>query len=544
MKEKTKVQDKGRDEVPATRVTSDAWMGDALRNTNYAMAFPIVLTALMRMQPAGIIICLAASDICASPYFRCPSGICLHPTFFCDGIFDCENGEDEYKCVISDLTAHKFRLLCSQYYKYLLDIHKEPSTKTLDVDSMECPSEYNEFQSVDSHARCAFCSQEFNCWRLDWIDSWQNHSLNEVQLIWMLAKRSSDFSDITSLYTPSSDVLEDTSVPTEDFIFSCAFGGEVCNTKEFYTWIDSRYGKCYTFNSQHSVRVLTASGPSNALRLNLNLKLGLPLLSPDEGVRVMIHSPHQLPFPDEEGFNVGHGSVSISVSRKVIQYYGEQYGWCRSATRKKFPMYSQMLCRKLCIENAYRTRCGCTVNKGPAYKELETLPGTEAYKKATTPLPSCSNFNITQRLCRGIVEFHYKNHALACNCPPACREEQYKSQVTSSQFNKKYYTLLNNLRKPVKSVCNEEQHKLISLHIYLESLTYELIRESASYTWESLVGTLGGTLGLVIGVSVVTVLEALEFLFDVWTMCWRKRRQKALKKKGANNCSTDLKMSN
>ena len=63
----------------------------------------------------------------------------------------------------------------------------------------------------------------------------------------------------------------------------------------------------------HSLQTLILF--QNGLRLALAVHPGLSLLSPEIGLRVVVHNPYHLPVPDEQGFNVGPGASSVSVSR-------------------------------------------------------------------------------------------------------------------------------------------------------------------------------------------------------------------------------------
>ncbi|XP_066965589.1 degenerin del-1-like [Macrobrachium rosenbergii] len=266
------------------------------------------------------------------------------------------------------------------------------------------------------------------------------------------------------------------------------------------------------------------AGPTHNLQVDVNLFNGLFIVSPAQGLRVIIHSPRRLPFPDEEGFNVGNEIISVSVSRTVIEHYGEEYGFCRGLEKDEFPAYSQMLCKKLCKEREYRRLCGCAVNTGPNYEQLDSAGAGEGSEEPKN-LSVCSNFNIKQKICKALVDVRYKTKELSCDCPPTCREELYKPQVTSALFSYKYRTILHNYRKKIDTLCNPLRGMMVSLQVYLDSLSYEVFYESPSFTWESLVGTVGGTLGLVIGLSIVTVLEFIEFLLDVVLMVWRKRHE-------------------
>ncbi|XP_064079629.1 amiloride-sensitive sodium channel subunit alpha-like isoform X2 [Macrobrachium nipponense] len=448
--------------------------------------------------------------------FQCLSGRCLHSTFFCDGIYDCDEGEDELLCVTKDAAAHEFRQFCSRYYTALLEIHNETRDFAARQGNQECPlddynetaswspmcssevfcdnfgcydyelKKYLEFRSTEYDAICAYCTKDFNCWRKDWVDSWEQSSLNKNQLSWILKKKRSDFRDITSLYEPTTEVLEDASIPKEDFIFSCNFDGKSCSDKDFYEWIDRKYGKCYTFNyfqTNKSIKTLMEAGPTHNLQVDVNLFNGLFIVSPAHGLRVILHSPRRLPFPDEEGFNVGNEFISVSVSRTVIEHYGEDYGFCRGLEKDEFPAYSQMFCKKLCKEREYRRLCGCAVNTGPNYEQLDSAgSGSGEGSEEPRNLSLCSNFHIKQKVCKAVVDVRYKTKKLNCDCPPACREELYKPQVTSAMLSSKYRTILHNYRKKIDTLCKNKTGTMVSLQVYLDSLSYEVFYESPSFT--------------------------------------------------------------
>ncbi|XP_037778101.1 acid-sensing ion channel 1B-like [Penaeus monodon] len=68
---------------------------------------------------------------------------------------------------------------------------------------------------------------------------------------------------------------------------------------------------------------------------------------------------------------------------------------------------------------------------------------------------------------------------------------------------------------------------------------YDVIEETPAYTWDTLLSNIGGSLGLFIGVSLVSILEVLEFLWDVCRIslrrCRKTSRLEALPKDEVNN---------
>ncbi|ROT75044.1 hypothetical protein C7M84_006410 [Penaeus vannamei] len=118
---------------------------------------------------------------------------------------------------------------------------------------------------------------------------------------------------------------------------------------------------------------------------------------------------------------------------------------------------------------------------------------------------------------------------------PFPTEMKYQSQVTSSKIDDTYFSILGQTRKKVPSLCSNDTELLrllvSGLHVYYD----DDIEETPAYTWDTLLSNIGGSLGLFIGVSLVSILEVLEFLWDVCSISLRRCRKtgklEALRKK-------------
>ncbi|XP_068238635.1 degenerin-like protein asic-1 [Palaemon carinicauda] len=256
--------------------------------------------------------------------------------------------------------------------------------------------------------RCPSCAQD--CWPISSFESWQKGNLNAVQVSSIFqSSRSPDFSDILGTFIPSKADIEAYSLSAQDFIQTCSFDRRACSHKQFHTWTSDKYGQCYTFNSAFRKvvhkkkdknetgnaipRKTSSIGPMSGIRLtlNINAKDYVSLLSPDVGARIIVHSPHLLPFPEDEGFNISPGlSVSVSISLKKILRVGQPYGKCEDKTSSEiFKEYSAVTCRKVCLEREFWNTCGCFSGQSPVYND----------KYHEKPSRQCSPFNVTQSTC-------------------------------------------------------------------------------------------------------------------------------------------------
>ncbi|KAG7155320.1 Acid-sensing ion channel 4-A-like 2, partial [Homarus americanus] len=351
-----------------------------------------------------------------------------------DKFFPYEDLHDRYD---TKENIEQIRLQCSFYYKYLKYRQDEESDNQgmglsfdpkddqgclyknykMDVsynilcrleifcDNFGCfdynLKEYTETRGMEynEETHCPSCSKD--CLPKSFFDTWVDTNLTVSMVERMFQKsHTPDFSDVVGVH--------------------------------FQSWTSDQYGMCYTYNSafrkiklknKKIVRAVpkktSTVGPRNGLRLMIGIQVKnyLSLLSPEIGVRVIVHSPRQLPFPEDEGFNISPGlSVSVGVSRR---------------------------CKKVCVEQELWSKCECYSGKSPAY-DIQTI------KK---PKIQCSAFNITQK--------------------PNQEDDG---------------------RRPV-------------------------------YWWDTLICNVGGNLGLFIGMSLVTIMEVVEFLVDLAIFCFRSRRK-------------------
>ncbi|CAG0899185.1 unnamed protein product [Darwinula stevensoni] len=62
------------------------------------------------------------------------------------------------------------------------------------------------------------------------------------------------------------------------------------------------------------------------------------------------------------------------------------------------------------------------------------------------------------------------------------------------------------------------------VNVFYETMSVQKTSEIPLYPWSSFIGTLGGLLGLYTGMSFVSVMEILEWIFDMALYGWRKPR--------------------
>lgn len=71
------------------------------------------------------------------------------------------------------------------------------------------------------------------------------------------------------------------------------------------------------------------------------------------------------------------------------------------------------------------------------------------------------------------------------------------------------------------------------LYVYYSALRYTEIRQIAKYTFTDLVSSIGGTLGLFMGLRMLNIVDMLEFCLEVMFLAGTKIRSKSTSNPGS-----------
>ncbi|XP_070538261.1 amiloride-sensitive sodium channel subunit beta-like [Ptychodera flava] len=346
--------------------------------------------------------------------------------------------------------------------------------------------------------------------------------------------KSPDYTELADVLKVNTDEIAAMGHQAEDFILQCTYGGEVCHPRsDFVITQDEVYGNCFHFNADPNkdTRFTRGTGTAHGLSLVLFTEQYeyLGIYGQDSATVVSIVPRNLRPFPVDHGFFAMPGTAtSVSLTESKIHRQNQPYGNCTDETSNLHftdnvkkdssdKMYSIVSCEKACFRKVLLDYCGCT-------------------DSVNINAPSCRILNDTQVVCVQLMLFFFQSNLLPCDCPPPCRETKYQMTISESKWPSDAY--LDNLLKLVK-VKNQKtrnlndlesaRSNLVRLKVYFESLNYESTSEHPAYTWEDLLSDVGGTLGLYIGLSVITVCEICRFVIDICLLCSRRKDKLPLK---------------
>ncbi|VDI62719.1 Hypothetical predicted protein [Mytilus galloprovincialis] len=188
------------------------------------------------------------------------------------------------------------------------------------------------------------------------------------------------------------------------------------------------------------------------LFLNVNQSDYIPYVSDDPGVVLSIHENGYRPFLQSNGFSVSPGfKTDISLVQRRKERNRAVFGsndLCDDSGKFR----NLQACFEVCKETVVEKNCNCS--------------------------PTLSDIHLGLGLCENITELQCMTEAVkridSCGCKEPCRES------------------------------------LLFINIYFTSLQEEITEEELAYTVENFWSDIGGSLGLWVGMSVISLAEILE----------------------------------
>ncbi|XP_033639902.1 uncharacterized protein LOC117300278 [Asterias rubens] len=479
------------------------------------------------------------------------STVCILPCQECDGFSDCPGGTDERFCNDPAGTCPEGYKQCKSGKCY----KSEKGCDTIvDCECTEADDEIDCFNSVNVDG--PFESETWKDPYLDFIPSdIQEKFLTEFKENFYIGRPFSrvksedpadwrrfitfselpDYSDLREVLKLSKPEIAEFGHQLEDFILECSFNGINCLGKNdtFEQIQDDKYGNCYTFNKAvegTTARHSSQTGEQSGLSLTLYVEQDeyISLYGQDIGVRVAVTNNEITPALADQGINISPGTdTSIGLKLNVISRKPLPYGECQvpNATVSEIvdgkivkietTSYNRQRCLQVCYLQKVKEICNCA-----ASMELDG--------------DRCKLLDTEQDLCKQMIYFLHVHYLLNCSCETQCEDRLFEYSVSQSAWPSEAFRphLLRNIHfinertKKIRSA-SDISRNLVRLKVFYEELNYQETREIEAYSGTSLFGDVGGTIGLYIGFSFLTILEVFELIiYLIRTKCcvWFTRR--------------------
>ena len=316
-------------------------------------------------------------------------------------------------------------------------------------------------------------------------------------------------SEPSSKFPAISFCMMSNSSDLSDVIFACYFEETDCNYTDFemYEFPASNY-ICYRFNTgknaiNQSTKIMNSlqNGVYSSLTVVFNTKKLKYLGWYKSKIKayVNIFLPIRPFFTDNENILV-EGGNSIKIEREYVKKLSEPYNHCVKEETSDFvskffqyfirnnKTYTQRDCLDLRIDERINQACNCSDSFGEF---------SESFTNAFSCISKIAyDFKLNKSL--SLLECYEK-------CPQECDFMYYKTDVS--------YLGPINAENP-RNIQESIKQTLISVHAYYPRLEYTLINQIAKMNEFDLVSTVGGILGLFIGLSFFTLVEIIEIAFE------------------------------
>ena len=253
---------------------------------------------------------------------------------------------------------------------------------------------------------------------------------------------------------------------------------------------------------------------------------------------------------DNEGVFVSTGSeTNIGIERKF--YYKEAYPYSNCIvdptsikssksdlyqlilTRLGQPLYRQRYCYKMCYQIAVVNNCSCY---DPEF------PNTNS-----TDMNNITFCHDPEKLnCMTNVEAYFSDNGLTTDCsnscPMECLSAEYKTSMHTASYPTEWYLdLLLKQTNLVNKFSNFSQNSpnlnsliknsVVKISIFYNDISYDALVESPVLTFDVLLGNVGGSLGLFIGISFLSLVEIFELIFEILRLIHKEGKEKKIKTK-------------
>ncbi|XP_048582225.1 acid-sensing ion channel 3 isoform X2 [Nematostella vectensis] len=321
----------------------------------------------------------------------------------------------------------------------------------------------------------------------------------------------------------------------ESMLFECSFAGATCTPENFTTLLSFTRGLCYTFNSgTNNTPVFTARAADIRMAFSAMLfsqpeEYYGPFSHRATGFKIAIHDQNETPDIDLDSYDLSPGfATNIRLIREKAKYLPAPYSSnCSSKRGIDGGTYSETGCLTRCYNNLMTSQCQCKI-----------LGHESDYKNITG---FCSTYQLKACVYEAWMVLRPQN----CDCPKPCTSLKYKAQISTSYFpseslweslipllGQSSLPFVNLTGRTLEQATAEAQvnvrKSVCMVNVFFETLVTDILEEKPSYDLTMFGADLGGTMGLFLGCSILTICEFIDLVIILVANGWRKGKARVI----------------
>ncbi|RNA13947.1 acid-sensing ion channel 4 [Brachionus plicatilis] len=308
----------------------------------------------------------------------------------------------------------------------------------------------------------------------------------------------------------------------DKLLISCQYDRKPCNPNNFCPQRSHYFRNCFTFNygknsTGQSIPTENSKRPGMINGLQLKLFIGAPEYQPcwehRFGALIVVHNRTSPPLFAEEGLFIQAGAeTNFILNKVVINKMTSPFSNCvvNVSNRNEFDSvwyrnafdYSGSYRQKWCVLN-----CSVTKTIEANVLNCQALGLTLSFERANCVynLENLTNYyGLCSHECPIECDYSYFNIFKSVSSFPSYSYANYL--LSKKSFRSKF---------PYDNITLEQvRDSVVSLNIYFDSSSFEKIEELPESDFGSLLGNLGGQLGLFLGMSFLTFAELFEIFIQ------------------------------
>jgi hypothetical protein len=314
-----------------------------------------------------------------------------------------------------------------------------------------------------------------------------------------------------------------------DVVLSCSFSGLICNlSQDFEPFYDVIYGNCFRFNSGKTVPFKTVKNAGLIGALMIELYIGMASKNNvnftfANGFNIFINN-ETVDSTSREGVSVSSGTYTkIIVDKYTISKQPKPYSPCTSDLNTidsySSPVYKRLMsyswlkyhfvdCKFMCMQKFTAEKCKCY----DSFLNYVFYPNM-SFCKSKQEVACMINYETIFESSSEILQ--------SCDCPLECDYSDYTFTNSWAEYpTYNYYDryLKNNSLIRSKFGNHTEMNyenvrkSVAKVSIFFNDLRDTVISESVKTSPADLVSSIGGTLGMFVGMSLLSIIDVLELL--------------------------------
>ncbi|XP_046846673.1 acid-sensing ion channel 1-like isoform X2 [Xenia sp. Carnegie-2017] len=311
---------------------------------------------------------------------------------------------------------------------------------------------------------------------------------------WTKYPKINDLNMTAFIYNVSHQMDYDNTTK-KGMLYYCTWKGEICD-KTYFKPTLTDMGLCHTFTPDKSNNSkVTAPGKHSGLHLRISVEQSeyIGFLEFSAGLKIRIHDPDELPLVSGLGFAVMPGShVYASITRqRTISLKSPYKTMCEDKKLPGVKKYTIAACYEVCKQNYIAKSCKCQTFY---MRDIKYKPcNVKQYLNCVYPLEE---------------KYSSSSNSSKCECPESCDSMKYNVYLSYGSFPSNASATLYAATENTTS--QNFRTNMVAIDVFYEDLIYKVLRQVPAYTLQSLLGEIGGLMGLFLGASILTMMEFVD----------------------------------